>query len=345
MGRDGMRAGHDTKSSWFFAKKLALDACETKESALDGPQEKNWGVDKQDLFDFCQSVGIFFCIMDMTTLSQNNLRQPRRRQGFTLIELLVVIAIIAILAGMLLPALAKAKSKAQGIQCMNNGKQLGLAFKLYAGDWNDVLLGCQDGLPNRRQNWVAGDVSWGSGNTGIREITNGPMYKYMGGSQPYRCPSDFSQVRVSGQMVPRARSISMSQVFGFGEWLDKTANRSQTAWRTYGKDADIVAPSQTWLFVDEHPGSINDAAFANACTGADAMGTAQIIDMPANYHNGSCGFSFADGHSEIHRWVGGTIRNQRIVFGQNVPLNIPAKDSWLDVRWMKDNTTVRTGNN
>ena len=263
-----------------------------------------------------------------------------RQRGFTLIELLVVIAIIAILAGMLLPALGKAKSKTVGIQCMNNTKQLQLAFTLYAGDQAEVLLACQDGLPDRRANWCTGDVSWGSSNTGSNDVARSPMMKYLGNAfAVWKCPADQSFVVSGGKRVPRFRSNSMSQVFGYGEWLDGSGSgRNQTAWRTYSKEGNIVNPSQTWVFVDEHPGSINDAAFANQMRDAETA-NARIIDMPASYHNGACGFSFADGHSEIKRWRGKTIQ-PKAVFGQNVSLNIPAGDSRPDVLWFFQNTTA-----
>jgi prepilin-type N-terminal cleavage/methylation domain-containing protein/prepilin-type processing-associated H-X9-DG protein len=267
-------------------------------------------------------------------------RPARQSRGFTLIELLVVIAIIAILAGMLLPALGKAKSKTVGIQCMNNTKQLQLAFTLYAGDQADVLLACQDGLPDRRANWCGGDVSWGSSNTGSNDVARSPMMRYLGNAfAVWKCPADQSFVVAGGRRIPRFRSNSMSQVFGYGEWLDGSGSgRNQTAWRIYSKEGNIVNPSQTWVFVDEHPGSINDAAFANQMRAAETA-NARIIDMPASYHNGACGFSFADGHSEIKRWRGKTIQ-PKAVFGQNVSLNIPAADSRPDVLWFFQNTTA-----
>jgi prepilin-type processing-associated H-X9-DG protein len=124
-------------------------------------------------------------------------------------------------------------------------------------------------------------------------------------------------------------------VFGGGFWLP-IAN-----WRTYDKQSVIVLPSATWVFVDEHPDSINDAAFANQCNGADKPGSAQIIDMPASFHNGACGLSFADGHSEIHKWRGSKIKNSRVRYAvMGLPVG-PAGDSWVDVNWMMENTTVR----
>jgi prepilin-type N-terminal cleavage/methylation domain-containing protein len=263
--------------------------------------------------------------------------------GFTLIELLVVIAIIAILAAMLLPALAKAKTKAQGTQCMNNGRQLSLCWRLYSDDYNGGLVASlgQNGsaVYNRRPVWMTGNfpTPYPSGTVIQSEwdinvdIMTGPLWSYGKNAAMYKCPADQSTVTIAGKTYPRVRSISMSQVFDWGEWL--TADK----WRTYGRMSDIVRPVQTFVFIDENPKWLNDGAFATDCNGFPGSGTsgAEIVDLPATYHNRAAGLSFADGHSEMHKWIGNIILNATT--GTSVS---PGTGDWADWYYLALNTTV-----
>jgi prepilin-type N-terminal cleavage/methylation domain-containing protein/prepilin-type processing-associated H-X9-DG protein len=261
----------------------------------------------------------------------------RAQRAFTLIELLVVIAIIAILASLLLPSLAKSKTKAHGIMCMNNLRQMMLGWRIYAEDFNDLLVAS---LPvdaaQKRVVWVTGGLDYSASRSNWDpelDLAKSPLGPYFGKSYAvWKCPADRVTVKDSqGRKRPRVRSNSMSQVFDFGSWLPAGP------WRTYGKLSDIVNPTKTWVLVDEHPDSINDAAFAVQMTKPDAK-AGNIIDFPVSYHNGACGFSFSDGHAEIHRWLGNEIKKP--VRNASMSLNVPAKDSLRDVIWMSENTTV-----
>jgi prepilin-type N-terminal cleavage/methylation domain-containing protein/prepilin-type processing-associated H-X9-DG protein len=292
------------------------------------------------------------------------LRAEARHRGFTLIELLVVIAVIGILASLLLPVFSRSKQSAQGVSCLNNGKQMMIALTMYGGDNKEYFPpNPDDGNTMPGYNWCSGQAGNGQPEEFNPEVLKDPtrslLVHYLGGNiSPFKCPADKrtgpyqgTDPALVGHTVPNVRTFSMNQAVGTidpgfeadrdthsgaptspvnGPWLNSQhTHHRDSPWYTYGKLSSINAPgpSMLWVLVDEDPRGLDDAAFAFA------MEQPMWINQPGVYHNGGCGFAFADGHSETHRWLS---RSPKPPWGTPVT-NPQDRQDWL---WMRERTSA-----
>ncbi len=286
------------------------------------------------------------------------LARKARPSGFTLIELLVVIAIISILAALLLPVLARAKARAQGIVCLNNTRQLGLASQIYASEHNDGLpynLGMAGSSFRTPLNWVNNVMTWdlSPDNTNLATLTDSGLGPFVSGNtRVYRCPSDdvLSAAQRAAGWQARIRSYSMNALVGnAGDISINGFNTNAPDYTQFFELTEIPQPSEIFVFLDEHPDSIDDGYFVervpsetysySTWPGSPPGSSQQWLDLPATYHDRATAMSYADGHSALHRWTEPGTYRPPFPDAAGLPILIPPAQT-ADFNWVLDHMSI-----
>jgi prepilin-type processing-associated H-X9-DG protein len=254
-----------------------------------------------------------------------------RSAAFNLIELLMVVAVLTLIAAFVLPLLVKRRPPAaHSHNCMINVKQLTLGWLMYATDWGDTLVPNRPyGLPGiPTNNWVAGVMDWTTSPQNTDRgllLGNGLLSPYIKSAEVYHCPADDSRSAAG----PRVRSYSMNAFLGGG-----AHGPAFSGWKQHTNVSDLLSPVMTFVIVDEHANSIDDGYYVN-----DPNRTSAWLSLPASRHNGAAVFGFADGHSEIHRWMEASTQERTIPGGPKPHVIVGRGERGADLAWVLSGTT------
>lgn len=260
-------------------------------------------------------------------------RPKTRARAFTVIELLALMGIVAVAWALMAPALARTRTNGRQIVCLSNLQRIMGAAQMYAEDQSGRLPGNYHGAePSGNVScWARGWLDWAASadNTNYAKIAD-ERYASLAGylqrsARVFKCPSDIylSTAQRARGWTERVRSYSAN--IGVGEGNAETGP-FDAFYKHIKSTSDFIypGPSETWVYTEEHPDSINDPAFFNPQSGT-------WIDVPGVFHEGGAVFAFADGHAVLHRWVASLTRLRR-VSGSFSPLPTSNKDA--DIHWM-----------